>query len=357
MLLLVDFLHLGDEVRGDSVTEFLNGVHPGGLKKLGELRANTLDAEQIRVVHPHENQLAGDSGLLFKFLASLGCFSSLKKLIDSVDSGCGEFLRIDRADALDVNNFVNHNLSVKNSCPKLSYPRPYPHSHEFSNLAKKSNCHNGINPHDKGFQSLLDFTSQLSKFAARRPRVRQGERTMQSGIQYEEVEWFAMRVTYHRELEAKRLLDERGVENFIPMKYEKSVRTGRKHLVPVIHNIIFVRTTASRIQELKKPTCVPLLQYMMDQRLGKKITVPEKQMRQFIAVTGTYDETLRFFGPSEINFTKAQKVRITGGMFEGCEGVFVKVKGSRAKKVVIEIQGIVAVALVSVHPDLVVPIE
>ena len=50
---------------------------------------------------------------------------------------------------------------------------------------------------------------------------------MQSGIQYEEVEWFAMRVTYHRELEAKRLLDERGVENFIPMKYEKSARTGR----------------------------------------------------------------------------------------------------------------------------------
>lgn len=180
---------------------------------------------------------------------------------------------------------------------------------------------------------------------------------MQSGIQYEEIEWFAMRVTYHRELEAKRLLDERGVENFIPMKYEKSARTGRKRLVPVIHNIIFVRTTASRIQELKKPTCVPLLQYMMDQRLGKKITVPEKQMRQFIAVTGTYDETLRFFGPSEINFTKAQKVRITGGMFEGCEGVFVKVKGSRAKKVVIEIQGIVAVALVSAHPDLVVPIE
>ena len=175
--------------------------------------------------------------------------------------------------------------------------------------------------------------------------------------EYEEIEWFAMRVTYHRELEAKRLLDERGVENFIPMKYEKSGRTGRKRLVPVIHNMIFVRTTASGIAELKKPSCIPLLQYMMDQRLGKKITVPEKQMRTFIAVTGTYDESLRFFGPTEINFSKAQKVRITGGIFEGCEGVFVKVKGSRSKKVVVEIEGVVSVALVSVHPDLVSPIE
>lgn len=173
----------------------------------------------------------------------------------------------------------------------------------------------------------------------------------------EELMWFAMRVTYRRELEAKRLLDEKGVENFIPMKYEKSARTGKKSLVPVIHNIIFIRATASGIQELKQPTRIPMLQYMMDQRLGKKITVPEKQMRTFIAVAGSYDESLRFFGPAEINFTKAQKVRITGGLFEGCEGVFVKVKGSRYRKVVVEIKGVVSVALVSVHPDLVAPIE
>lgn len=178
---------------------------------------------------------------------------------------------------------------------------------------------------------------------------------MQNTKDTEANEWFAMRVTYHRELEAKRLLDEKGVENFIPMKYEKNERTGKKRLVPVIHNIIFVRSTASRIAELKKPSCIPLLQYMMDQRSGRKITVPEKQMRTFIAVAGTYDETLRFFGPAEINFSKAQKVRITGGPFEGCEGVFVKVKGSRSKKVVVEIEGVVSVALVSVHPELVVP--
>lgn len=169
--------------------------------------------------------------------------------------------------------------------------------------------------------------------------------------------WFAMRATYRRELEAKRLLDERGVECFVPMKCVKSGRCGKKRMVPVIHNLVFVYTTASRIQELKGEKGIPYLQYMMDRSHGRKIIVPDGQMRQFIAVTGTYDETLRFFGPAEINFAKSKKVRVTGGPFEGCVGIFVKVKGSREKKVVIQIEGVMAVALVSVHPDLVVPVE
>lgn len=31
--------------------------------------------------------------------------------------------------------------------------------------------------------------------------------------------WFAMRVTYHREMLVKKLLDDEGIENFIPMYY------------------------------------------------------------------------------------------------------------------------------------------
>lgn len=173
----------------------------------------------------------------------------------------------------------------------------------------------------------------------------------------EELMWFTMRVTYHRELEAKKASGRERRGKLHSDEVREIRQNRKKRLVPVIHNIIFVRATASGIQELKQPTRIPMLQYMMDQRLGKKITVPEKQMRTFIAVAGSYDESLRFFGPAEINFTKAQKVRITGGLFEGCEGVFVKVKGYRSRKVIVEIKGVVSVALVSVHPDLVAPIE
>ena len=44
---------------------------------------------------------------------------------------------------------------------------------------------------------------------------------------------------------------------------------------------------------------------------------------------------------------------LTGGDFEGQEGVFLKVKGARDRRVVIAIQGIIAVAMATIHPDLI----
>ena len=52
------------------------------------------------------------------------------------------------------------------------------------------------------------------------------------------------------------------------------------------------------MKELKKD--IPYLQYMTDSRSGEKIIVPDGQMRDFIAVAGTYDEHLLFFKPEEI---------------------------------------------------------
>ena len=64
-----------------------------------------------------------------------------------------------------------------------------------------------------------------------------------------------------------------------------------------------------------------------------------------------------FFDPSEINLAKGTRVRVIGGEFEGYEGVFVKVKGARDRRVVIAIQGVMAVAMATIHPDLIQSIE
>ena len=48
---------------------------------------------------------------------------------------------------------------------------------------------------------------------------------------------------------------------------------------------------------------------------------------------------------------KGDKVKITGGVFEGAEGYFMRIKGDR--RVVVCINGIVAVATAFVHPSLV----
>ena len=104
-----------------------------------------------------------------------------------------------------------------------------------------------------------------------------------------------------------------------------------RELVPVVHNLIFIHITQTDMKELKKD--IPYLQYMTDSRSGEKIIVPDGQMRDFIAVAGTYDEHLLFFKPEEINPAKGTRVRIIGGDFAGYEGIFIKVKGARDRRV------------------------
>lgn len=169
--------------------------------------------------------------------------------------------------------------------------------------------------------------------------------------------WFAMRATYRRELEIKALLESSNIDTFIPMRYELQTKgkQKRRQLVPVIHNLIFVYAIPSQLQVLKKD--IGHLQYMTDSRSGEKIIIPEDQMKRFIAVAGTYNESLLYFNPETLNLAKGTKVRICGGEFEGQEGVFIKVKGARDRRVVIEIQGVIAVAIAAIHPDLIEIIE
>ncbi len=169
--------------------------------------------------------------------------------------------------------------------------------------------------------------------------------------------WFAMRITYRREKQAVALLEQQGLKYFLPMRYgvkmvkEKRVRT----LVPVIYGLIFVHALPETVKKVKSKAAY--LQYVVNSQSREKIIVPDDQMRRFMAVAGTYDESLMWFTPDDLNLKKGTKVRIVGGEFEGWEGVFMKVKGARDKRVVIEITGVVAVAMASIHPDFIEVIE
>lgn len=168
--------------------------------------------------------------------------------------------------------------------------------------------------------------------------------------QHEEMIWFAMRATYRREMIAKHALEERGVESFVPMRYELKLQGGRRKrkLVPAIHNLIFVHAEPKQLQTVKAR--LPYLQYMI-RKGGEKITVPEVQMRRFMAVTESPDEGLTYYNPEELKLETGQRVKIHGGPCDGQEGLLVKVPHHRSKKVVVAIEGVMAVALASVKPE------
>lgn len=62
------------------------------------------------------------------------------------------------------------------------------------------------------------------------------------------------------------------------------------------------------------------IRYIMDRETRQPITIPEVQMRSFIAVAGNYDEQVVYLDPSVVSMKRGDRVRVTGGIFEGVEG-------------------------------------
>ena len=165
-------------------------------------------------------------------------------------------------------------------------------------------------------------------------------------------QWFAIRVTYNREMKVKRELDSLHIENFLPMKHRMVTRGERKvkELVPAIHNLIFAYISKENLKDYKATTTLPI-RYIMNRETREPVVIPEYQMKNFIAVAGNQSEHVVYLEPNIANFKKGDKVKITGGVFEGTEGYFMRIKGDR--RVVVCINGIAAVATAFVHPSLV----
>lgn len=170
---------------------------------------------------------------------------------------------------------------------------------------------------------------------------------MEEGIVSESLQWFALSATYRRERAAQELLEKHHIENFLPLTCKiftnKNGQKVRK-FVPVVSNLLFARTTRETLQEIK--TGVPYLQYRTRPEGGKNvpIVVPDNQMSQFMTVCKAQSEQLIFMEPQEIDIAKGSHVRIIGGALDGVEGVFVKLKGARSKRVVVMLEGVTAVA-------------
>ena len=93
----------------------------------------------------------------------------------------------------------------------------------------------------------------------------------------------------------------------------------------------------------------------MDRETRQPIVIPDEQMRSFILVSGNYDEAVLYLEPTELALVKGQKVRITDGIFKGVIGEFVRIRHDR--RVVVSIEGVMAVATTFIHPSLVEAVE
>ena len=167
-------------------------------------------------------------------------------------------------------------------------------------------------------------------------------------IEKNAVAWYVLRVTYQREITASKKLDELGIENYVPtirskIRNEKGLAIGWK-TEPLVHNYIFVHDSYSNILTIKQGN-LDYLRFVMgkdDEGLNSVPQyVPDKQMSDFIKVVRTMGS--KPVDPN-IDLRKGDRVRVLTGPFEGVEGIFVRMPNRHEKRVVVQIEGVAAVA-------------
>lgn len=170
------------------------------------------------------------------------------------------------------------------------------------------------------------------------------------------LEWYVMRVTYQRELIAKRRFDELGIVSFVPTCLNRTrLSSGINKLQrkALVHNYIFVFSDRDTLDAIKQFE-LPYLRYVMhvQDSVRQVMKVPLEQMRSFMLVTGTEDERLMLLAPDSVDLRLGTRVRVIGGLFAGAEGVLIKVAGARERRVVVKIEGVTAVATPKIDREL-----
>lgn len=177
--------------------------------------------------------------------------------------------------------------------------------------------------------------------------------------------WYALRATYSRELKVQAQLQEKGVRTFIPMMWQRcpvkpgmttnttSSPTGSgisRHLVPAISNLVFVYWTREGIDSyIRSFGDARPVNYYWDRTTNSPLTIPDKDMENFITVASTLDEDLVYLTEVSDKLREGQAVKVKEGPFKGVEGKIVRIRKSR--RILVELPGMLAVASTYVAPE------
>ena len=187
--------------------------------------------------------------------------------------------------------------------------------------------------------------------------------------------WYALRATYSRELKVQAHLQEKGIRTFIPMMLQRcpvkpgmttnttSSPTGsgtsqssparpgiQRKLVPAISNLVFVYWTREGIDSyIRSFGDARPVNYYWDRTTNSPLTIPDKDMENFITVASTLDEDLIYLTEVSDKLREGQAVKVKEGPFKGVEGKIVRIRKSR--RVLVELPGMLAVASTYVAPE------
>lgn len=165
--------------------------------------------------------------------------------------------------------------------------------------------------------------------------------------------WYVMRdlKRSNAKLPAYKVLEDEKMTVYTPMEKRMVVRQGQKSLeeIPFMPDLLFVCDTRENLDPVVAK--IPTLQYRwLYNTYRVPMTVSDPEMRRFIHAVNT-SKNPRFYLPEEVTPQMCgQKIRIIGGPLDGYEGRLLTIRGSRVKRLLVELKGFFSVG-VEVSPE------
>lgn len=164
----------------------------------------------------------------------------------------------------------------------------------------------------------------------------------------ESLQWFAMRdlKRRHAKLPAYKLFENLKVQYFTPMVHRLVVVKGKRidQEVPFMPDLLFVKDTREHLDLIVEST--PKLQYRY--KIGVQhtpIIVPTADMERFIYVVES-SENPKFYSLNEVTpEMKNREIRIIGGKLDGYTGTLVTTRGSKVKRLLVELPSLLAASV------------
>lgn len=157
--------------------------------------------------------------------------------------------------------------------------------------------------------------------------------------------WFALRVSYNRELKLQKHIKELGYETFIPMTIKERECKGilKKELKPAISNLLFVNILPDEMEAIRRDSAIDYpIRYIKDYATKGPTIVPDKQMQNFMRISKMNNPECVYLSNEDIKLKRGTRVRVLSGIFKGIEGTFMRIK--RDRKIVVNIPGLMAIA-------------
>ena len=149
--------------------------------------------------------------------------------------------------------------------------------------------------------------------------------------------WYAFKILHNRVADVKARLADAGWNTYIPMKRVESTdiyyNTTVRH-EPLIPSLIFARTTDLFACNVRRDNLFSASPYC---KVGTCIpaAIPDKEMQNFMFVTTAGADKIVEYPHS---LAKGDRVRITGGVFEGAEGIIKRVHHNM--RFIVTVQGV-----------------